>query len=609
MTSLIASILALGVGPVLHRLLRSSGPMLSLLDGFNFVAISGLILIGVLPDAVSLGGPLVLIFAFAGLLVPAFLERHFKRAGRDSHFVALMLGMLGLCVHSIVDGAALIEMSGVHGHALGTDGASHRHMHLSSAVILHRLPVGLTVWLLLRPRYGFGAASSVLLLVALNTIVGYGFGARIFEWLPAPAAGCFQALVGGSLMHVVFHRPHDRSTMTAAPAPRRWSWYEGIGGILGLGLLALLLGGSGGLLESETVSRMAETFVSLAFESAPALLIAYLLAGVMHSFLPTGSIRWLKRGGAFSQSLRGMAIGLPLPVCSCGVVPLYRTLIERGAPATAAMAFMVATPELGIDAIALSIPLLGVEMTVVRVVAAAAVALLVGLIVGGLTMRRARGTFVEVRTADDSDRRPFAVRVREAAGFGLGELVDNTAPWILLGLGIAALVEPLVDGAWLGAMHPALKVVVFAVLGVPTYVCASGATPFVAVLLAKGVSPGAALAFLLTGPATNVTTFGVVGRLHGRRTAIQFSLAILGLSIGAGLAVNWLLPDLGGPPLEAITAHEGTVLEIICLALLTGIFVLSVLRRGPRRFIGEITSGGGAPGERKDEAHEHAHSH
>jgi hypothetical protein len=279
------------------------------------------------------------------------------------------------------------------------------------------------------------------------------------------------------------------------------------------------------------------------------------------------------------------------------VVPLYRALIQRGAPPAAAMAFMVATPELGVDAVLLSVPLLGVEMAVIRVVAAALVALLVGVVVGGLA-RRWNGDAVAPATRGEETPPAAGARWRRAIGFGFGELVDTTAPWILLGLAIAALADPLIDPGALGGMHRAAQVVIFALLGVPTYVCASGATPLVAVLLFKGVSPGAALAFLLTGPATNATTFGIVGKLHGRRVAAAFSAAILTLSVGLGLLVDALWPDLTGPGREALaTHHDHGFVKPACLALLGVVYLLAFLRRGPRAFFGEIAVTAPADGE------------
>jgi uncharacterized membrane protein YraQ (UPF0718 family) len=286
--------------------------------------------------------------------------------------------------------------------------------------------------------------------------------------------------------------------------------------------------------------------------------------------------------------MKGMAVGLPIPVCSCGVVPIYRTLVKKGAPVTAGMAFLIATPELGLDAVLLSIPLLGGEMTILRIATAAIVALLVGRLIGARTAPAAPALPVQEDAESGHVGRSFGDRVKAGLKVGLGEVVDHTAPWILVGLAVAAVSQPLLSSGWLGRIPTALEVPLFALLGLPAYVCASGATPLVAVLIASGTSPGAALAFLLTGPATNVTTFGVLGQLHGKRIAAAFSLTMIGLSVGLGFLVNLAFPTIAGAPLDQVAAEETSVVQIFSVVLLTTIYLFSILRRGPRRFVAEL---------------------
>ncbi len=136
------------------------------------------------------------------------------------------------------------------------------------------------------------------------------------------------------------------------------------------------------------------------------------------------------------------------------------------------------------------------------------------------------------------------------------------------------------------------QVELFALLGMPVYVCATGATPLIAILIYKGVSPGAALAFLLTCPATNVTTFGILTQLHGRRIALAFGAGIACLAVVAGHVVNALGPALPGTPLSH--AHfSSTGLQEISLGVLALIVAASLLRRGPRGFVGQLFASGG----------------
>ena len=397
----------------------------------------------------------------------------------------------------------------------------------------------------------------------------------------------FQALTAGFLLHATLQLTRSRIGGLVPAGSGLQRWFSGAGSLLGVVLLTALFQIEH-LPHAAAGERIASTFFQLALKGAPALLIAYLVAGFMSSFLTRSSIAWMRRGRQWNQAMRGMAIGLPFPICSCGVVPLYRTLVRRGAPATAAMAFLISTPELGLDAVLLSIPLLGGEMTIVRVVAAALVALLVGWIVGRLVPRLGARTGSEDHCETPASR-PLGQKIRQGLSNGFGDAVDHTAPWIVFGLILAAVVEAFLPTSWLQRLPAALEIPAFALLGLPTYVCASSATPFVAVLLFKGVSPGAALAFLLTGPATNVTTFGVLARLHGRKIALCFSVTIILLAVAMGYLTNAILPQIQTTALEGAAAGAPSKPELLCLILLAGLYTFSLLKRGVRGFVGEIS--------------------
>lgn len=336
------------------------------------------------------------------------------------------------------------------------------------------------------------------------------------------------------------------------------------------------------------LSGYGERFWDLFAESAPALLIGYVLAGVFAAFLPRASMRWMTRGSSPTQALRGVIFGLPIPICSCGVVPLYQSLIRRGVPASAALAFLIATPELGIEALFLSIPLLGVELTITRLIAAALVALLAGWIVGRIIPVQ-KANFVDVT----AQKAPLRERLRSAYDFGLREVLDETGPWILVGLAIAALLS---QGGLTGAlldMPDIAQVMLFALISLPLYVCASGATPLAAGLIFAGASPGAALAFLLAGPATNVTTFGVLSSLHNKRIATLFGLVVIGLAILTGLVTNLVFDQLAIDLSTSTHAHEEpNLVQTICALILCALFIVSLLRTGPRHWLQTVLSFG-----------------
>ncbi len=569
MSYLIAALLALGAGPLADAGVRGRRGFKPLLDGLVMAAIPGLILLEFVPSAIGEGDWSVLLALAAGFALPIAVERTTRWAGGKAHRWALLAGLSGFAIHSALDGAALATLS------------ADSPVSLPLAAVLHRLPVGLAVWWLVAREMNRGAAIGALAVLMLATVAGYALGGMT-AWIE-PGSGMvtlYQAAVGGSLVHVVMHHRAEAT----GPLDRRW---EGWGAVVAVVLLVIVFVFGTDIRPNGAAAFLSRLYV-LSAESAFALLLAYLCAGLLSAFLPQRSVRWMGRGGGLSQAGRGMAIGLPFPVCSCGVVPLYRSLIKRGAPPAAAMAFLVATPELGIDAILLSIPLLGPQVTVLRLLIAAVVAMLVGWWVGGRLKAAER--------APESDAAPGEgpgklQRLGAALRTGTGEVVDHTAPWILLGLGVAALVTPFLESGWLGGLPPVADVLLFALLGFPTYVCAASATPLVAAFLATGLSPGAGIAFLITGPATNISTLGLLSSLHGRRAAMAFAAVMVTLAVTSGVAVNTAFDALPVPSLAALTTEAPSLLQQVSLLLLAGLFLRSVVRRGLRSFVGELKEG------------------
>lgn len=583
------SLLTLAAGPLLYKTAQAArNPLLAALDGFVFVAIGGLILLHVLPESVALGGWAAALACLVGLVAPTLLEHRLHGRARQVHAVALLLGLAALGMHAFMDGLVL---GGDH------EGESHAHHMLPMAVILHRLPEGLMVWFLVRPLYGLPKALATLGLIAVSTVAGFSLSEVVASSIEHQGRGLFQALVGGSLLHVVMHRSYPISS-GAAGRPGRLQ--AGLGALGGLVLLWFIThDAEAGLTQAGSV------FYTLALESAPALLLAYVSAGLIYGLLPRASVAWMSKGPPLSQALRGMAFGLPLPICSCGVVPVYRSLVLQGIPIPAAMAFLISTPELSLDALLLSLPLLGGPFTLTRLACAAFVALAIGWGLGRLLPSVGSPSSSPALDLGAAVLGGWA-RLRAGLATGLGEVVEATAPWILLGLGIAAVAEPLIQGSWFQGLPPILEVAFFALLGIPTYVCASGATPLAAVLIHKGVSPGAALAFLLTGPATNVTTFLLLSRLHGRGAALAFGGLMALLTVGLGQLVNLMLPTVAAFPQSHADAGLWSGVQEASLAGVALLFLLALLRQGPRAFVGELFA---ETDEEEDPHHQHEHHH
>ncbi len=590
---LAASVGALASGPLVSWGVDKRPALMSFLDGFIVVSIGGLVLLDVVPHALQSRDVLAFVFIALGFVLPSMAERLLHYGARQTHTAVLALALVGVALHSALDGSAL-KRAGDSAQSL-----------LGYGVLLHQIPVSLMVWWVLRDRPRL-IAWAVLLLMAIMTVVGFAIEPELLTRLPERAGLWFEALIGGSLLHVIGHAAHDSSTDGHAhnhthdhshehghahshahahgPALQRANRTNGVGALLGAALLILLhvtRSGERGFALDQTI----ENFWRLSLDSAPAILLAYVAAGLIHAFLPVSSLAWMSRGSRVRQGLAGMAVGLPLPICSCSVVPLYQQLVQQGASSTAAIAFLVATPELGIDAVLLSVPLLGTEFAAVRVGAAAFAALSVALVMGRLARTRSRAL---PQAMDTVTALPMRSRLQRAARAGLGDMVDHTGPWILAGIVMAALAMPILQNSWLTRLPVGVDVVAFALIGLPLYICASASTPLVAVLVAAGVSPGAGLALLLTGPATNIATLGVLTRMHGRHFAVWFAVAMTTCAIVLGLLTNLLLPSLADAPMPIEVAQEETRWQLAAVVAVAGLYAASIIRRGIRGFLGEL---------------------
>ncbi|MBI5849733.1 MAG: permease [Planctomycetes bacterium] len=594
MLYLIATLLCVAAGPLFASLARRARATTIALDAFVLVVLGGLVLLHILPHAVEGAGLLALIAAAGAFMLASFAERglhrhhHERRTDHDGHAgfaprLIVGLALLGLFVHQLVDGVALAGADAAHDAVHGV-GEAHEHGRVwAIAVLLHTLPKSIALWWIVAPLLGLRAAIVMLALMVVGTLLGFSIGEPLLSTATPASIALFEALFAGTLMHVVMH-----ADLPAPPAGTRQLEVRAaslVGLVAGIAAVAWIEGGHAHSHAGAGGDDAFATFVHLAGESAPALLFAWFAVGLAQAFLPA-QLGWLaQRGSTFAQALRGVLVGIPLPVCSCGVVPMYRDLVRRGASIAGGIAFLVATPELELAALLLTWQFFGGEFAAARLVAAAALALLTALIVARVAPR-APASVPSLTTQDD---RPhgLAARLRTVLRAGYRESVDETAPWIVVGLGLGALLTPLLDPQSLAGLPSTVAVPLAALIGMPLYVCASGSTPLAAVLVMKGLSPGAALAFLLTGPATNVTTFGVLSRSFDRRTAIVFAVVMFLGASGLGLLVDALLAPRGAVTASDAHDHASTI-ESIALWVLGAIVLASVLRQGVRRFLGQL---------------------
>ncbi|MBF0454562.1 MAG: SO_0444 family Cu/Zn efflux transporter [Magnetococcales bacterium] len=292
-------------------------------------------------------------------------------------------------------------------------------------------------------------------------------------------------------------------------------------------------------------------------DAAPWLVLGLVTAGLIKAWVPDDLImRWMG-GRGYGAVVRAAFVGAPLPLCSCGVLPVALGLRRNGASKGATVSFLIATPETGVDSIAVSHALLGPFMAIARPIAAVSSAILAGLLVGKTEEPQAasaleKGSACESGSCCPSkaepavEKVPFLKKGLDGLHYAFTNILDDMSLWLLVGLiaagGVATLFPPHYLAQWGGGLAAMLVMLLVVTL---MYICATASTPVAAAFLHVGVSPGAVMVFLLAGPATNAATLMVVKKELGKRATLAYLAGISIGSLGAGLLVDYLLVTLG----------------------------------------------------------------
>lgn len=343
---------------------------------------------------------------------------------------------------------------------------------------------------------------------------------------------------------------------------------------------------------SDVLTSIALSTWDMYLDAALWLLVGIVAAGLIQALLPQGLLgKWLGKDGSASV-IKAALIGAPLPLCSCGVLPAAVGLRKEGASKGATVSFLISTPETGPDSVALSYALLGPFMAIARPVAAITSAIFSGLLTNFFVRGEGQTDEVEAPSCTSccSDHqeveRPLSLTARTWGGirYAFTDILDDIALWLMIGLVLAGAVSALVEPQALAAYGSGIgAMLIMLAVGVPIYVCATASTPIAAGLMAVGVSPGAALVFLLAGPATNIATLGVVGKDLGVRALSGYLLGIALSALAAGLITDALLSALNiniqvqmGAASEAVPE----MLKWISAVLLLPFLALSLIREG-----------------------------
>ncbi|EIC23961.1 permease [Thiorhodovibrio frisius] len=317
-------------------------------------------------------------------------------------------------------------------------------------------------------------------------------------------------------------------------------------------------------------------------ELSPSLLLGLLIAGLMHAYLPDGFVHRGLSGNDWGSVARASLIGVPLPLCSCGVIPTALGLRKEGASPGATTSFLISTPQTGVDAILVSAAFLGWPFAIFKLIAA----FVTGIVGGLLTNRFApasagAGESGTAKASESGDKKRGLLGALRYAVFDLLGAIDR---WLIFGILVAALVTTLTpedffaSQSWSSGL---LGMLVMLAISLPLYVCTTASVPIAASLIAAGLPAGSALVFLMAGPATNIATIGAVYRTLGIRVIAIYLGTVILASLGFGLLFNQIL----NVELGAAHAHgqHASWLSYLSTALLLALLALLEYRRREQR--------------------------
>ncbi|HAQ21080.1 MAG TPA: heavy metal-associated domain-containing protein [Prolixibacteraceae bacterium] len=315
------------------------------------------------------------------------------------------------------------------------------------------------------------------------------------------------------------------------------------------------------------VSDYISELVTLFNEMAPWLLFGLVFAGLLKVYFPQKNIEKYLGKPNLRSTVNASVLGVPLPLCSCGVIPTAISFYKNGASKGATNSFLISTPQTGIDSIFATYSMLGWPFAILRPLVAFSTGIFGGVMTNWLMKEKAKpipevnpmfaGLRLDTQKAskpvaacDDDDSGHPAPPKKEAhaliraANYAFIELLQDIAKWLIIGFMAAALLSVLLPDGFFSMFkgYGFFEILIVLAASVPLYICATGSIPIAAVLLMKGVSPGAALVFMMAGPATNVATITVLAKTMGKKSLFIYLGSIIGGAIFFGMLTNWLIP-------------------------------------------------------------------
>ena len=327
------------------------------------------------------------------------------------------------------------------------------------------------------------------------------------------------------------------------------------------------------------------SFLNILNEMSPYVLLGFLIAGFLHVFVNESTLTRHLSGNGWKSVVKAAAIGIPLPLCSCGVLPTAVSLRRQGASKASTTSFLIATPQTGVDSIAATYSLLGLPFALIRPIAALSGALFGGLAVGKLDPDKDLNNKTSVLSNEETKRESFVKKLKESIKYGFFDMVDSMGKWLLFGLVIATLITIFVpDSFFVGLReYPLVAMLAVVLIAVPMYICATGSIPIAMSLMLKGLSPGVAFVMLMAGPAANFASILILDKTQGRKATAIYVTSVIVTAIAFGLIIDFLLPSSWftiNPTSDSHNAHMHMGwFETACSIVLGGLLLFSFIKK------------------------------
>jgi hypothetical protein len=278
-------------------------------------------------------------------------------------------------------------------------------------------------------------------------------------------------------------------------------------------------------------------------QMSPYLLLGFLISGILSVFI---SPKWVEKhlgAGRFGSIVKATLFGIPLPLCSCGVIPVSASLRQHGASKAATTSFLLSTPQTGVDSIMATWGLLGGVFAIFRPLSA-----LVTGIIGGVLVWLFDEDFSKAESGsnslngDEPIPEGFTDKIKSALNYGFISLPGEIAKPLFVGILVAGLISTFVAGNILNQYLTShyLTMLIMLAIGIPLYVCSTSSIPIALSFIHMGVTPGAALVFLISGPATNAATISVIYKILGKKSAFLYLFTVFTGSLASGIAFDYL---------------------------------------------------------------------